>query len=73
MIAVTRLNGEQITLNAMQIETVEPGADTRVALVSGKQLYVRESCEEVGELVRAWYHAVFTGQPVEHSSMGERT
>ena len=37
MIEVTRLNGEPITLNVMQIETVEAGADTRISLVSREQ------------------------------------
>ncbi len=54
MITLTRLNGEEMIVNAQQIESMEAKPDTRVTLMNGKQLYVRESPEEVVQLVRAW-------------------
>ncbi|MFW5750991.1 MAG: flagellar FlbD family protein [Planctomycetota bacterium] len=54
MITLTRLNGEEMIVNAQQIESMEAKPDTRVTLMNGKQLYVRESPEEVVQRVRAW-------------------
>ncbi|MDA3959393.1 MAG: flagellar FlbD family protein [Planctomycetota bacterium] len=62
MIQLTRLNDEPIMVHAMQVESIEPGADTHVTLMSGKQLYVKETTEEVAELIRLWFASVFTGQ-----------
>lgn len=61
MIELTRLNGEPIMVHAMQIESIEPGVDTRVTLMNGKHLYVREDAPAIAEAVRAWFATVFAG------------
>ncbi len=47
MIALTRLNGQEMVINAELIETVEKTPDTIIGLVTGKRFMVRESVEEV--------------------------
>jgi len=47
MIRLTRLNGRPFVLNAEQIKTVEQTPDTMVTLLTGDQLVVRETMEEV--------------------------
>jgi len=51
MIRLTRLTGEALDINPAQIESVEQGHDTRVTLISGRQLFVRESTDAVAALV----------------------
>ncbi len=51
MIRLTRLTGEALDINPAQIESVEHGHDTRVTLISGRQLFVRESTDMVAALV----------------------
>jgi flagellar protein FlbD len=63
MISITRLNGEAISVNAFQIEVVESCPDTRVTLTSGRQLYVRETPEEVRRLMLTWFRAMHTAPP----------
>jgi flagellar protein FlbD len=47
MIALTRLNGKPVMVNADLIESVEPTPDTVVTLTSGNKLIVRDSPEDV--------------------------
>ncbi|WP_211745940.1 flagellar FlbD family protein [Paenibacillus sp. Marseille-Q4541] len=47
MIALSRLNGEPMFLNALLIETVEETPDTYITLITGKRLIVLEKAEEV--------------------------
>ena len=47
MIRLTRLNERPFVLNAEQIRTVEETPDTMITLLTGDQLVVRESMEEV--------------------------
>ncbi len=47
MIALTRLNGQEMVLNAELIETVEKTPDTIIGLITGKRFMVRETVEEV--------------------------
>ena len=47
MIRLTRLNGRPFVLNAEQIKTVEQTPDTMVTLLTGDQLVVRESMDDV--------------------------
>ncbi|MCC7477669.1 flagellar FlbD family protein [bacterium] len=58
MIRLTRRNGESFVLNADQIELVEATPDTVISLLSGKKLLVRESVEEVIELVLSYARRV---------------
>lgn len=47
MIRLTRINGEQVVVNADLIEFVEMTPDTLVTLFTGKKIPVRESAEDV--------------------------
>jgi len=58
VIELTRLNGEPLVVHAAQLESLDNGVDTRVTLVNGKQLYVRESAEEVIDRMRDWYRTI---------------
>lgn len=58
MITLHRLNGEEFFLNAQHIESLDKSPDTRVTLANGKQLYVRESPEEVRKAMLIWHRAI---------------
>lgn len=47
MIAITRLDGSTLVVNADLIETVERSGDTVVTLVSGTRFVVREGVDEL--------------------------
>lgn len=51
MIDVTRLDGKSITINSDLIETVEETPDTIITLTTGKKIIVKESRQEVRNLV----------------------
>jgi len=51
MIEVTRLNNEKVIINAELIEKVEETPDTVITLISGSKLLVKESGQEVKNLV----------------------
>ncbi|NWL86394.1 MULTISPECIES: flagellar FlbD family protein [unclassified Paenibacillus] len=58
MIYVTRLNGSQMWLNALMIETVEETPDTYVTLVTGKRIIVLEKAAEVITMVKNYYSEI---------------
>ncbi len=47
MIALQRLNGQPIMVNADLIESIETTPDTVITLVSGNKLIVRDSMETI--------------------------
>ncbi|MFP4163351.1 MAG: flagellar FlbD family protein [Chitinispirillaceae bacterium] len=47
MIALRRLNGQELILNSDLIETIEATPDTVVTLVSNKKIIVKNSLEDV--------------------------
>jgi len=51
MIEVTRLNGTKLLINSDQIEFVEETPDTVVSFLSGKKIIVKESRQEIQNLV----------------------
>mgnify|MGYP001773098185 CR=1 FL=1 len=51
MIKVTRLNGQEIVVNADLIEYLESSPDTIIALTTGKKIMVKESVDEVIEKI----------------------
>lgn len=67
MIEVTRLNGEELVVNAELIETVEATPDTVITLTTGKKLIVRESPGDVVHRVLAYRRAAYnkTGPETE--------
>lgn len=54
MIAVTRLNGTEVVVNADLVETIEATPDTVITMVDGKQCAVRETTEEVVDKIRSF-------------------
>jgi flagellar protein FlbD len=63
MIRVTRLNGQEMVLNADLIETIEATPDTVISLTTGRKVLVREPPEEVARRVLAYRRAVAGGSP----------
>ncbi len=50
MITVTRINGKQVTINALLIELVEEAADTVITLTTGNKIVVKETTSEIRAL-----------------------
>lgn len=61
MIEVTKLNGGKIDINSDLIETVEETPDTVLTFSSGKKIIVKESRQEVRNLVILYKQACFSG------------
>ena len=59
MIELTRLNDTKFTLNADLIETVEEVPDTVISLTTGKKIFVKESRQNVKNLVVLYKQEVF--------------
>ena len=59
MIELTRLNDTKFTLNAELIELVEEVPDTVITLTTGKKLFVKESRQNVKNLVVLYKQEVF--------------
>ncbi len=60
MIDVTRMNGKQFTLNSDLIETIEETPDTVLTLTTGKKIIVKESRQEVKNLVKLYRKEIFS-------------
>ena len=60
MIEVTKLNGNTILINAELIESVEETPDTVLSFVTGKKLIVKESRQEVKNLVILYKREIMT-------------
>ncbi|MCM8746338.1 flagellar FlbD family protein [Thermomicrobium sp. CFH 73360] len=54
MIAVTRLDGTRVVVNAELIETIEAVPETVIVLVTRRRIMVREPVNEVVERVLAY-------------------
>ena len=54
MITVTRLNDSKLVINSDLIEFVEAIPDTIISLTTGKKIMVKESPDEVIELVASF-------------------
>lgn len=54
MIDVTKLNGSSVTINSDLIETVEETPDTVVTLTTGKKFIIKESRQQVKNLVKSF-------------------
>lgn len=59
MIEVTKLNGSTVLVNAELIESVEETPDTVLSFVTGKKLIVKESRQEVKNLVKSYRKDIF--------------
>ena len=58
MIEVTKLNGKKLIVNAELIETIEETPDTVISFVTGKKIIVKESRQEVKNLVILYKQAL---------------
>ena len=59
MIELTRLNDVKFSINPELIEVVETTPDTVITLTTGKKLIVKESRQEVKNLVLCYKRAIF--------------
>ncbi len=59
MIDVTRINGTQVTINSSLIECVVETPDTVITLTNGKKIIVKESRQEVKNLVKLFLKECF--------------
>ena len=59
MIEITKLNGVKMLVNTSLIETVEETPDTVITLTSGKKIIVKESRQEIKNLVILYRKDIF--------------
>ena len=59
MIEITKLNGVKIYINEDLIELVEETPDTVITMTTGRKLIVKESRQEVGNLVKSYRKEFF--------------
>ena len=57
MIKMTRLSGEVIYLNYIQIQYLESIPETKVMMVNGAYYLVKDSVEEILQQVKVFLHA----------------
>lgn len=65
MIELTKLNDIKFTVNAEVIEMIEETPDTVLTLTTGKKIIVKESRQEVSNLVKLYKYEVFSGKNLE--------
>ncbi len=51
MIELIKINGEKININIDLIETIESTPDTHICTTTGKRIIVKESVEEIINLI----------------------
>ncbi len=59
MIEVTRLNGSKVLVNPDLIELVEETPDTVIAFTTGRKIIVKESRQDVKNLVKSYRKEIF--------------
>ena len=59
MIDVTRMNGSLLTVNNHLIEMAEESPDTVISLTTGKKIIVKESRQEIKNLVILYRKDIF--------------
>lgn len=59
MINVTKMNNVNVTVNDDLIEIIEETPDTVLTLTTGKKMLVKESREEIIELVKKYKKAIY--------------
>ncbi|TVY10649.1 flagellar FlbD family protein [Paenibacillus cremeus] len=58
MVRLTRLNGKEITVNALLIESIEDTPDTMITLITGKKFMVLETVPEVVGKVQSFLQSI---------------
>ncbi|KAB1437702.1 flagellar FlbD family protein [Candidatus Galacturonibacter soehngenii] len=61
MIEVTKLNDKKISINAELIESVEETPDTVISFTTGKKIVVKESRQDIKNLVISYKKEIFAG------------
>jgi flagellar protein FlbD len=59
MIELTKLNGQKVLVNCDLIELVEETPDTVVSFTTGRKIIVKESRQEVKNLVKSYRKDIF--------------
>ena len=59
MIEVTKLSGVKILVNPLLFEVVEETPDTVITLTTGKKIIVKESRQEIKNLVKLYRKEIF--------------
>ncbi|HYS82246.1 MAG TPA: flagellar FlbD family protein [Anaeromyxobacteraceae bacterium] len=67
MIALTRLDGKELVVNADHILTAEATPDTVILLTTGHKLMVKEEVPEVIDRMAAWQRRIRGGPEVRGS------
>lgn len=62
MINVTRLNGERIYLNYIQIEYIESIPETKIKMTNGDYYLVKDTVESILEQIRVFVRDCVTFQ-----------
>lgn len=61
MIEVTKLNNQKLLINSDLIESVEETPDTVISFTTGKKIIVKESRQDVKNLVISYKKEIFKG------------
>ncbi len=61
MIELTKLGGTTVLINCDLIEYVEETPDTVVTLTTGRKLIVKESRQEIKNLVKSYKREIYHG------------
>ncbi len=61
MIEVTKMNGTKVIINQDLIEIVEETPDTVISFTTGRKLIVKESRQEIKNLVKSYRKDIFAG------------
>jgi flagellar protein FlbD len=67
MIALTRLDGKELVVNADHILTAEATPDTVLLLTTGHKVMVKEEVPEVVDRMAAWQRRIRSGPEVRGS------
>ena len=59
MVEITKINGQKILVNPDLIEIVEENPDTVITLTTGRKIIVKESRQEVKNLVKLYRKEIF--------------
>ena len=59
MIEVTKMNGRKVLVNPDLIELVEETPDTDVLFTTGRKIIIKESRQEVKNLVKSYRKDIF--------------
>ena len=59
MVEVTKINGTKVLVNPDLIELVEETPDTVIAFTTGRKLIVKESRQDVKNLVKSYRKEIF--------------